>query len=187
MFVCEVPLRSGLTRLIDLQTSKPTAWRVASDDVSIQTYTSSASSQTKPVLQAPSSTGRSWSSATDLNLDNGRDHRAGTAILQAENSARKPGFACITLLSCQHRQSTFSVHESTWFSHRGQTLVVTAFILPHFPHGFSPIDPDLVKKGIIKRCCKYKTAPKTPPVTTVSYTHLPSPRDRTRSRMPSSA
>ena len=97
-------------------------------------------------------------------LDNGSDHRAGTIILQAEKFARKPGFACITLL-CQHRQSTFPVHESTWFSHRGQTLVVTAFILPHFPHGFSPIDPDLVKKGIIKRCCKYKTAPKTPPAT----------------------
>jgi hypothetical protein len=31
--------------------------------------------------------------------DNVRDHRAGTIILQAENSARKPGFACITLLS----------------------------------------------------------------------------------------
>ena len=32
-------------------------------------------------------------------LDNVRDHRAGTIILQAEKSARKPGFACITLLS----------------------------------------------------------------------------------------
>ena len=31
--------------------------------------------------------------------DNVRDHRAGTTILQAEKSARKPGFACITLLS----------------------------------------------------------------------------------------
>ncbi len=26
------------------------------------------------------------------------DHRAGTIILQAEKTARKPGFACITLL-----------------------------------------------------------------------------------------
>ena len=32
-------------------------------------------------------------------LDNGSDHRAGTIILQAEKPARKPGFACITLLS----------------------------------------------------------------------------------------
>ena len=31
--------------------------------------------------------------------DNVRDHRAGTIILQAEKLARKPGFACITLLS----------------------------------------------------------------------------------------
>ena len=32
-------------------------------------------------------------------MDNGSDHRAGTTILQAEKFARKPGFACITLLS----------------------------------------------------------------------------------------
>ena len=31
--------------------------------------------------------------------DNGSDHRTGTIILQAEKSTRKPGFACITLLS----------------------------------------------------------------------------------------
>ena len=31
--------------------------------------------------------------------DNGRDHRAGTIIMQAENNTRKSGFACITLLS----------------------------------------------------------------------------------------
>ena len=30
--------------------------------------------------------------------DNVRDHRAGTEIMQAENSTRKSGFACITLL-----------------------------------------------------------------------------------------
>ena len=51
MFVCEVPLRSGLTRLIDLQTSKPTAWRVASDHVLIQTYTSSASPHRTPSVE----------------------------------------------------------------------------------------------------------------------------------------
>ena len=32
-------------------------------------------------------------------LDNGSDHRAGTIISQAEKPARKPGFACIVLLS----------------------------------------------------------------------------------------
>ena len=32
-------------------------------------------------------------------LDNVRDHRAGTEIMQAEKSTRKSGFACITLLS----------------------------------------------------------------------------------------
>ena len=37
--------------------------------------------------------------AEKLKLDNGSDHRAGTIILQAEKSARKSGFACITLLS----------------------------------------------------------------------------------------
>ena len=58
MFVCEVPLRSGLTRLIDLQTSKPTAWRVASDHVSIQTYTRLASSQLNPVFRALADHGR---------------------------------------------------------------------------------------------------------------------------------
>ena len=39
-----------------------------------------------------------------MKSDNGRDHRAGTMILQAEKPARKPGFACITLLSIQLRQ-----------------------------------------------------------------------------------
>ena len=34
-----------------------------------------------------------------LQVDNVSDHRAGTTILQAEKHARKPGFACITLLS----------------------------------------------------------------------------------------
>ena len=34
-----------------------------------------------------------------IQADNGSDHRAGTIILQAEKTARKPGFACITLLS----------------------------------------------------------------------------------------
>ena len=33
-----------------------------------------------------------------LKADNGSDHRAGTIILRAEKPARKPGFACITLL-----------------------------------------------------------------------------------------
>ena len=32
-------------------------------------------------------------------LDNDRDNRARTIILQAEKHARKPGFACIALLS----------------------------------------------------------------------------------------
>ena len=98
MFVCEVPLRSGSTRLIDLQTSKPTAWRVASDHVSIQTYTSSASSQTKPGLQSRSSTGRSWSSATDLNLDNVRVHRAAANKLNIKSRATR-GSVCNALLS----------------------------------------------------------------------------------------
>ena len=75
MSVCEVPLLSGLPRLIDIQTSEPTAWRVASDHVSIQTNTRLASSQLNPVLRAFSNTGRSWPSATDLNLDNDRDNR----------------------------------------------------------------------------------------------------------------
>ena len=34
-----------------------------------------------------------------VQLDNGSDHRAGTEIMQAEKSTRKPGFVCITLLS----------------------------------------------------------------------------------------
>ena len=34
-----------------------------------------------------------------VKANNVRDHRAGTIIMQAEKSARKPGFACITLLS----------------------------------------------------------------------------------------
>ena len=76
MSVCEVPLLSGLPRLIDIQTSEPTAWRVASDHVSIQTNTRLASSQLNPVFRALSSTGRSWASATDLNLDNARVNRA---------------------------------------------------------------------------------------------------------------
>ena len=42
---------------------------------------------------------RSDSPHSLVSLDNGSDHRAGTIILQAEKSARKPGFACITLLS----------------------------------------------------------------------------------------
>ena len=33
--------------------------------------------------------------------DNGSDHRTGTIILQAEKPARKPGFACITLLCAE--------------------------------------------------------------------------------------
>ena len=76
MSVCEVPLLSGLPRLLDIQTSEPTAWRVASDHVSIQTNTRLASSQLNPVFRALSSTGRSWASATDLNLDNARVNRA---------------------------------------------------------------------------------------------------------------
>ena len=41
MFVCEVPLLSGLTRAIDLQISKPTAYLVASGQVLIRTNTKS--------------------------------------------------------------------------------------------------------------------------------------------------
>ena len=40
--------------------------------------------------------------------DNGSDHRAGTMILQAEKPARKPGFACITLLCCVYRATNSS-------------------------------------------------------------------------------
>ena len=39
--------------------------------------------------------------------DSGSDHRAGTIILQAEKSARKPGFACITLLSGDLGEGSF--------------------------------------------------------------------------------
>ena len=46
--------------------------------------------------------------------DNVRDHRAGTIILQAEKSARKPGFACITLLS---RAFAFRFRPRVIFTH----------------------------------------------------------------------
>ena len=37
-------------------------------------------------------------SGVESKRDNGSDHRAGTIVLQAKKTARKPGFACITLL-----------------------------------------------------------------------------------------
>jgi hypothetical protein len=47
--------------------------------------------------------------------NNGSDHRAGTIIMQAEKSARKSGFACITLLcgvwSGFNLRSSFRVQE----------------------------------------------------------------------------
>ena len=42
-------------------------------------------------------------------MDNGSDHRAGTTILQAEKPARKPGFACITLLSGDLGKGSFQL------------------------------------------------------------------------------
>ena len=43
----------------------------------------------------------------EFDPDNGSDHRAGTIILQAEKPTRKPGFACITLLSGDLGEGSF--------------------------------------------------------------------------------
>ena len=56
--------------------------------------------------------------------DNGSDHRAGTIILQAEKSARKPGFACITLLSTVFRGMFMPIEKS-----RVSTIVVLAVVI----------------------------------------------------------
>ena len=98
-----------------------------------------------------------WGNACSIDCmierDNGSDHRAGTIILQAEKTARKPGFACITLLS---RDSTFS--EDVSIVADSASIVVREKIITGQPFTCLQDELDLCRRELVAEFEKIPTA-----------------------------
>ena len=80
--------------------------------------------------------------------DNGSDHRAGTMILQAEKHARKPGFACITLLFAAFGLVyRFKQHmwDHSWMSHSFVIILRNYYVF----------NTDNDHRGAILRCNQF--------------------------------